>query len=82
MADILVLFLDMQVSFYLEDNDSVLRLDFEKDILNLAFQIQQIVKNQECTAEMLNKGNETTAVASQWVATGKNVGVSAVLSIF
>lgn len=40
MADILALFLDMQVSFHLEDNDGVLRLDFEKDILNLAFKIQ------------------------------------------
>lgn len=82
IADILTLFLDMEVSFDLDDNDGVLRLDFEKDIVSLVFQIQQIVKNQGCTAELLNPGNETTATASQWVATGKNVGLSALLNIF
>lgn len=82
IAEILVYFIDVEVSFDLEDKDCIFRLCAEKALDNLEADVCKIIKNNGCCAELLTHNFPNDWVANFSNSTDRRKSINAFLSIF
>ncbi|MFN0290314.1 hypothetical protein [Pedobacter helvus] len=82
ITEILVYFIDVEVSFDLEDKDCIFRLSTEKTLDNLEAEVCKIIEHNGCCAELLTSDFSSDCVVDFSNSIDHRKSLNAFLSIF